>query len=681
MEPKKILLFLCLFVAVSGIFGQNRSTNNPLITEFKNDNALTASTPDRLSDGVQPMDTIYHIAFATRVDSLFKYFEKEPGSFLHIVYKNGITKPDLQNGDVLRVTSENGTIKDYYLKVDKYIPATNAYLGSITWPDIPTSFKGEVARSYGWKSDTIPSFEPLTMNYVLILPKAYQTIPALTFSTAHLNSTVVVNRAKSLEGSVAERTITFTVTAENDTTIHVYTVLLKKEQDTLDIQLKSTITSKVYKVSEGNSLNETIKGLIMGTSVADFYYDITKADELQTLKVISATSGAELAGTDLISPGDTLVVLSADRTHTSKYILDLTDLEIRNDLLLTSAIYGVDVTGSTGTISGFPKYTLLKTVLEGVVIPSGATLTMVDQYDAYKTLVVLNFDSSYVDVQATSDVYFEVVAENGVSKVLYQLIPTYLYGDANVTSDLYVIDPNSSTIYPFMQGTSVASLLRNLIPAHGATMEIVDKGGFKRSSGLLYKDDKLMVTSETGEPTKAYFFSMPGNVVRPYMTYVLSDYYIINQINQTIIWPEDTSIAEFKSKLYPALGATIKVIDRNGNESTLDKIAVSDKVLVTSADGTQTATYSFEILIGIDPVDVAATIKIFPNPTIGNVVIQGLEKGNRLKVLNSAGLVLHNVIADSSTQTISLDNQPAGIYLFVVSNGTQQIKIQKIVKK
>jgi len=600
------------------------------------------------------------------------------------VYKDGVTKPDLQNGDVLRVTSENGTVKEYYLKVDKYIPGTDAILGSITWPDMPISFKGEVASTYGWKTDTIPSFEPQTMNYVLTLPKGYQMIPALTFSTRHPNSKVAVNRAKSLEGTVAERTITFTVTAENDTTIHVYTVLLKKEQDTLDIQLKSTITSKVYKVSEGNSLNETIKGLIMGTSVADLYNNITRANDLQSLKVISAAGGAELAGTDLITNGDTLVVLSAGKTHTSKYILDLTNPEIRNDLLLTSSIYSVDVTGSTGTISGFPKYTLLKTILEGVVIPEGATLTMVDQYDAYKTLVILNFDSVYINVQATSECYFEVVAENGVTKVLYQLIPTILYDDANVTSDLYLIDQNSSTLYPFIQGTSVAGLLRNLNTAPGATMHIVDKGGFVRSSGLLYKDDKLVVTSKEGVTAKVYFFNVwRGYWGGPYQAYVVSDYYFINQIYQTIggVWPEDISIAEFKSNLYPAWGATLKVIDTNGNESTHANLAVGDRVLVTSADGTQTATYSISIISGIVPVDIAATIKMFPNPTTGKVVVQGLEKGNRLMVMNSAGLVLHNVITDSSTQTISLDTQPAGIYLFVVSNGTQQIKIQKIVKK
>jgi hypothetical protein len=72
---------------------------------------------------------------------------------------------------------------------------------------------------------------------------------------------------------------------------------------------------------------------------------------------------------------------------------------------------------------------------------------------------------------------------------------------------------------------------------------------------------------------------------------------------------------------------------------------------------------------------------MFPNPTSDKIVVQGLAKGNRLRVLNSSGIALHDVIADSSTETISLEAQPSGIYLIVVSSRTQHINVQKIVKK
>jgi hypothetical protein len=560
----------------------------------------------------------------------------------------------------------------------------NAYLGSITWPDMPLNFKGEVAISYGWKGDTIPSFDSLTMNYVLILPKAYQmSIPALTFSTRHPNSVVAVKRAKSLGGSVAERTITFTVTAEDSVTTNVYSVLLKKEQDTIDTLKNSTITSKFYKVSEGYSLNETIKGMLPWTTVSAFYSNITRASELQTLKVISAASGVELAAADKIYNGDTLVVVSADGKHTTKYILRVTSECLGCYTYLTSTIYTVSVAGSTGTITGFPKYTLLKTVLAGVVIPAGANLTMVDQNDAYKTIVILNFDTAYVNTQATPDCYFELIAENGMNKVLYQLMPIYTPSDAYVTSDVYSVDQSASGIYYVLPGPSVASLFRNVTPAPGATMKLLDKAGLVRSSGIIYKDDRLVVTSKDGTTTKSYSF-LESNFGGggPYVAFVISDVYQIDQIHHTISGvPEGISFTGFRSKLYPGFGTTLKIIDANGNESALATIVTGDRLLVTSADGTQITTYSITFTTGIDPVDVASAIKIFPNPTNGKVAVHRLEKGNRLRVLNPAGIAVHDVISDSSTEIISLDDQPAGMYIFVVSTGTQLIKIQKITKK
>lgn len=557
----------------------------------------------------------------------------------------------------------------------------NAYLGFITWPDMPASFKGEVSAAYGWKGDTIPSFDSLTMNYVLILPKAYQmSIPALTFSTRHPNSTVAVKRAKSLEGSVAERTITFTVTAEDSVTTNVYSVLLKKEQDTIDTLKNSTITSKFYKVSEGNSLNETIKGVPPGTLVSDFYSNITRVSELQTLRVISAFNGAELAAADALSNGDALVVVSADGKHTTKYILEVTTICFGCYTYLTSTIYTISVTGSTGTITGFPKYTLLKNVLAGVVIPEDANLTMVDQNDAYKTLVKLNFDTAYVNVMATSDVYFEVVAGTRITK--YQLMPISTPGDAYITSDLYSVDQSISGIQFVPPGTSVACLFRNLTPAPGAKMKVLDKYGFDRQSGIIYKDDRLVVTSKDGTTTKYYYFLEPDFGRIPNVAFVVSDDYQIDQLYFAISGvPEGISITGFKSKLYPAYGATLKVIDANGNESTLATLKPGDQVVVTSADGTKSATYSITFTTGIDPVDVASKIRMFPNPTTGRVVVQGMEKGNRLRVLNPTGIAVHDVIADSSTETISLNDQPAGMYIFVVSAGTRLIKIQKIQKK
>lgn len=659
-------------------------TGTVLYGEDKADHLLLAGINklDVIQD-VLPTDTIRNIEFATRVDSLYKYMAKEPNAKWEIVFKDGIRRPDLHTGDMLKVTSEDGAVKYYYLKLNPYLPSNNALLGSITWPDIPKSFIGEKAQSYGWHGDTIPSFDSLTMNYVLVLPKAYQQIPALTYSTCDFNSTVKVTRAVSLEGSEAERTITFTVIAEDSITKRVYSVLLKKEQDTVDIQQKSTVTSKYYKVSEGNSQNETIKGLRYNTTVNDFYAMITKASELQTLKVISAHSGNELTGNDLISMGDMLEVLSADKTHSTKYFLEPTPEVLNTLVVLTSSVYTISVTGSIGTISGFPVNTSLKTVLANVSIPSGSTLTVVDRNDAYKPLVRLNYDTTYVDVQAAHDVYFEVIAYDGVTKVLYQLLPDSRSRDAYVTSDLYAIDQYNILIYPFRQGTSVASLLRDVTPARGASMKVLDKGGFVRTTGHLYKDDKLVVLSEDKSNEKVYFFKMWDYVTTPYLAFIISDKYLIDQVRRMIMGvPEGTNVAEFKSKLFPAIGATVKVMDATGHESTSSTLKTGDYVLVTSADGTQTTIYRFnEIWDDVPFTEDNITIRVFPNPTEGRVDVHGLSKGNRISIITPTGMELYDRFSDSSSLSVSLDTQPAGVYLFIVSRDNKPISTQKIIKK
>lgn len=892
----------------------------------------------RITDGVPGMDTISHINFATRVDSLFKYLEKAPKATWKIEFKDGVARPDLKTGDLLSVTSESNKTKKYFIKLEKFVPSSDAYLSSITWPDMPAYFKGDIAASYGWAGDTIPGFVASKNEYVVTIPMDYDGIPALVYHKQHLDSKVVVQRAKTLNGSPEDRTVTFTVTAENDTTVNVYHVRFEKEKDPENVQpfiaepfisqlifqewwgnpwveimnpgtapldlshymitagyggpdlfnwwnettawkdayrkyvpgkkwqdeaswavqprilepdlavnpivypgdvfvmtqhgggdaltqygkevdvnfatgknpwgftmpwgnaihewsggtyyfykilndsvvnglkpatdindfqlietfgnganqdwvvggvavqqitsyfrkphiwkgnpelkgsfgtnkedcewywtnpdyyiklnygwpaqivkvvdgigshimndvtiYRSTVSSKVYKVSPGYSENETIRGVKTNTTLTDFYSNIIKADANQTLKVFSA-AGAERAAADLVANNDVLVVLSADSTNTSKYALEVTQQGLSANATLTSAQYTVEVAGTTGTVSGFSKNTALKTVVAGVSVPAGATMTVVDQNDAYMSLNKLNYDSTYVDVLATDKIYFEVIAENGTTKVLYQLKPTVNASDAFVTSDIYSVDQFASVIQFIPNGSSVRAILANVTPAAGASMKVFDKAGFERTTGDVYKDDKLVVTSADGKNSKVYYFSMLNFNVNMYLAYVISDDYIVDQVKHLITGAGvGTSIGEFIGKLYPSFGATVKIIGQNGNENT-GNLVLGDVLLVTAADGVTTATYKIDKVSGA-AVATTSLIKMYPNPTTGRVIVNGLAKGNRVQVFNAAGVTLRDVIVDNATDYVSLEAQPAGLYIFVVSNGTQHLNIQKIVKK
>jgi len=913
-------------------------SDNIVIPKFGFDYTRMAATTEvysgiRVTDGVIGMDTISNIDFETRVDTLFKYLEKAPKASWKIISNDGFERPELKPGDKLRVTSENGKVKDYFLKLEKFLPSADNFLASITWPDMPAYFKGDIAGSYGWKGDTIPGFAPTKNNYIVRIPLEFQGIPALVFTKQQTNSKVVVKRASTLEGTPAERTVTFTVTAENDFTVNIYTVRFEKEKypeniqpwkgepffsqfvfmsiwdnsgleicnpgtepldlsnymiignygdnpadifnsgtgvnqwaqaysryvpgkkwqdqadwkvqpailvpdlatnaivypgdvfviadirntqynetgdneyrnefdidfsrnpwgrsvdanncihnwsangpymwkilndsvknglkpatDLNDFELievlktaqqpnqssfrkpyiykpnpvvggsngttpensewtfkdwdyytklnygwpdqinrvfdgigshimdevtiyKSTVTSVVYKISPGYTKKETIKGLTTGTIVAGFYNNILKANPLQTLKVKSASTGLVIPDANAISKGDTLIVLSADSVNTSKYILDVTATGLSANALLTSTKYTINATGTTGTVAGFPQRTPLKTVFAGVTVPAGATITITDAKDAYMSLSKLNYDTAYVNVIATDNIYFEVIAENGTTKIRYQLKPTSNPSDAYVTSDVYSVDQFAVLIQFIPAGTSAHSMLSNVTPAPGATMVIFDKAGFVRTIGDVYRDDKLIVTSADGKTTKAYYFSMLNFNVNTYLAYVISDDYQIDQVKRTIVGPKSsTTLGEFYAKLYPSFGATLKVLNKNGVESKLADLSLDDKLLVTAADGKTTVVYNITVdITGLAPL--AESIKMYPNPTTDQVIINGLARGNRVQVFNTVGVTLRDVIVDNSTEYVSLSAQPAGIYVFVISSGEKYINIQKIVKK
>jgi len=907
----------------------------------------------RVTDGVKTIDSITHIDFATRVDTLLKYLEKPAKASCKIVFKSGITKPDLQTGDILRVTSENGKAKDYFLKLDKFFPSANAQLTSITWPDMPDFYEGDLATLDGWKGDTIPSFSGGSHDYVVKIPAGYEGIPALAYTKEQLNSKVIVDRAKTLDGTVAERTVTWTVIAEDDSTKSVYTVRFSKTKDAENVQpwiaepffsqytfreqwgndfleivnpgtepldmshymimsgggiyadvlgwdnanttdswskrfmkyvpgkqwqneadwtvkprilepdlavnsyvypgdvfvlgnmkvdgpwwwdetkhpatkevdvqfsnrlnhwglteqwnrtvlpewlnatmylmkitndsvingdkaatdindfelidvfgggnwswviggvnadqtrgwvrkpsvfkgntaykgsfgtnkddsewimqtpqqyydlgygwpngdvavstgigshtmddvnfYKSTVTSTKYKVSPGYGQKETIRGLITGTTVSTFYSNILKATPIETLTVKSRNTGLELTEADAILNGDSLLVLSEDSTNLTKYILDVSAFGLNADARLTSTIYDLQETGSTGTIGGFSATnptTPLKDIVAGVTVPFGATLTLVDENDAYMTLSKLNFDSLYVDVVATDKIYFEVIAENGINKITYQLKPNTNPSDAFVTSDVYSVAQDIALIDFIPEGCTVGTLINNLTPAPGASITVYDKAGFVRTEGALYRDDKLVVTSADGTATKAYYFSMLNYKANTYLAFVLSDSYIVNQVTRTIMNVFiPTTVADFYTKVTPNLGASMKVIDKDGKVSTQTNLVVGDQLLVTAADGVTTTTYSIDLrTVGISNT-VNASIRIYPNPTTDKVIINGLTKGNRVRVINAAGITLRDVTVNISTEYVSLAAQPAGVYVFVISSGDQFINIQKVIKK
>ena len=731
------------------------------------------------------IDTIsgncWGIPFATRVDSLLGRLEKPTNATWELVSLDGIKRTTVKEGDKLRIIAESGAVKDFYIRVQPPQPEHNAYLASITWPDIPENYRG----LYGWKGDTIPNFNPTTYNYRIKVPYFFEGIPALVAKMSGLNASVQIIRPTGLSGTTDQRTYTFNVTAEDDSVFHSYNVELVKEQSPeniqpyyaepflsefvfwdqwnnsfaeiinpgnqpldlsdymiamdwmtnpadmitsidnwldrydkyvpgykwvdeatwathpvtlvpdlnvnpivqpgdvfcmghiatdipahpdflpdyvwpvpaqLDVQFnnytgvntyqnpwdepvsnygspvhkwsnsewylfkilndsiklglkpatdpgdfqlievwgmgvetdwviggrtvqmisnwmrkpniykgnpgfqgsfgttpensewtftdrpywqqrnagwpmeilnigndigqhfmyepthyKSTVSSAVYKVSEGYSLNENIRGVITGTEVFDFLANIVKADEGQFLKLQAASNGSVLTGSDILSNGDILVVFSADSTNSTKYVLEITDEGLNSDAVLTSSVYDVTVDQSTGIISGFGINTPVKTVLEDIKIPSGARLTVMDSYGNPVPLQILNLNDEYHETLVNNEIYFEVVAEDGITTITYQLLPDMDPSQVFVFSNLYQVNQDFGLIQNVALGSTVQSVLDNLVASPGASVKIMDELGVELPiMQYITRDDKIVVSSQDGTVTKMYHLIMLG---------------------------------------------------------------------------------------------------------------------------------------------------------------------------
>ncbi|NQU86055.1 MAG: T9SS type A sorting domain-containing protein [Mariniphaga sp.] len=898
--------------------------------------------PHQVTIGAFSMDTIFDVNFATRADSLMKYLEKAPEASWEIVAVDGSDRPDLMNGDILKVTAKDGSVKMYYVKVDEFLPSHNADLASITWPDIPEFYRG----IFGWTGDTIPNFAPAVYSYAVQVPSDVIGIPAIIAKTEDLNAKVTVQRATNLGGTVADRTITFTSAAEDDTTLLTYSVILSKEKAPTDIQpfnaepffaqraqraywgasgweicnpgnqpidmsnymivrgydegtpavgisngttpedwgarydkyipgrvweneanwqvqpalavqdlavnpivmggdvfvaisggasyqsvinfsydidfrnnpwgdtlmggnpvygwhnntyylfkivndsvsgglkgvgdpndfelidvfgsgdgtnwviaghnvdqverhirkphvwhgnteyaasfgtddtdsewtwenrssfgalgygwdtdvkmpfaglglhafdevtlYRSFVTSSAYKVSPGYSMTEEIKGVVTGTTVDEFLALINKENEGQTLTVTSGTT--VLSGSDVITSGSVLEVVSADASNTSAYSLDVSDGGLSNNALLTSTEYTIAVDGATGTVS-VPAGINLADAKANVVVPEGANMDIVDADDKYVSLKALTFDSTYTDVTVNDQTFFEVVAEDGKTKILYQILPASAASDAFVTSNVYMVDQDAANIMYVPRGTAVSALLANLIPATGATVEIVDKLGNVRTLDNIYQDDKVVVTAADGVTVKVYYLSMlltmegPGELEgeeTDYLAFVLSDVYMVDQIELMIEGglTGDQDRLAFLANLIPSMGASVTILTADGIESTSDDLNGGDMVQVTALDGETVVLYAIDFIESIN--ELSNDIQLYPNPTTGTVNISGIESGNRIRVFNAMGASIQDFVVNTTIATFSLDNEPAGMYLIMVDNSDQVIGRFKVIRK
>jgi len=894
------------------------------------------------------IDSILDVQFATRVDTLLIRLEKASNADWEIDWVDGQVRTDLKNGDKLVVTAENGSEKEYFIKVEEYEPNNNALLNAITWPEIPEYLRDGA----GWTGDTIPNFLPSGQTYEITVPFGVKTIPALIAHKANTNSSIVIDRATTLRGSLDDRTTIFTVTAEDGVTVKEYKVIFKKEilsdwvqpfhadpfmsqvarhvaftnfwtefynpgnqeldmsnylltfgrngatpseaiayvpdyanryykyipgykysddetvytndpslikdfsvnpivppketwlfgqyaeitkaarqmpsiyaitdfhltptqenvwgityageaqvskhtwrkwpmylfkilnpevkdgtkppTDPADFELidvwgeypnadetvynpagivvpnnfqglsatrkdsiwkgnpasgaafgttpensewtdireaglwdseqttlskwywcaeglgihntvpitvyMSTVSSLAYLVSDGYAGDQSVDGIESGTTVDQLIANLILPDPDQKLKVAANLDGSILAGDGVLSMNDTLIVTSADSSNVTRYVLDVGD-PLDNNAELTSATYTVSTSAPTGTITGMDYGVSISEVLENVEYPSTAVLNVVNGKDETVPLITLRADTTYAETQVTDDIYFEVVAQNGTDKILYQLSPSSSSSDAFVLSDVYSIDQDLAFIDFINDNTTVAAFIGNIKPVQGASVAILDKLGFARTLGFMAYDDVLVVTSEDGSVSKTYYLGFKaeqetGNTD----AYVASTVYTVDQ-NTLIISevPAGETVEDFIDNISPAIGATFIVTDESGIEVTSGTMMDDYQVVVTSESGNTMLTYTVDVLVGLDQLETRS-YSVYPNPVGNRLHIDGLSAGDQVSLLNILGVSMRQISYEEYHGEISLEDVKPGIY-FIQIRSEMELSTFKIYKR
>lgn len=107
----------------------------------------------------------------------------------------------------------------------------------------------------------------------------------------------------------------------------------------------------------------------------------------------------------------------------------------------------------------------------------------------------------------------------------------------------------------------------------------------------------------------------------------------------------------------------------NGNY----QVAVSDSIGCTDTSDVYSITTA-----GIPAVKQAGDIRVYPNPTAGEIYFDGIQTGNAIEVYNVLGELIYSSVANGNDYKIELSGKDSGIYFYRVTgtaNVTQQGKI------
>lgn len=179
-------------------------------------------------------------------------------------------------------------------------------------------------------------------------------------------------------------------------------------------------------------------------------------------------------------------------------------------------------------------------------------------------------------------------------------------------------------------------------------------------SGILSAEEiKTHSTAFRGKSTNANLASLSLDKG------TLSPAFSADVTTYTINMPTGTTSATITAKTADAM-ATVS----GTGEVTFTATGKTADIVVTAEDGTS-KTYNITITVGVSAGEFnMAQIRLYPNPVINSLTVEGVAEGASLKIFNQAGQQLVIQTANGGSQHINLEGFQKGIYLlWIESNG------------
>jgi hypothetical protein len=264
----------------------------------------------------------------------------------------------------------------------------------------------------------------------------------------------------------------------------------------------STVTSMKLIVTPGyKGDNLSITGNIADYTPNTIAMVLDKADESQTFAFMRGDT--ELTADQSLADADVLVVTSGDGKSITNYKLINSPLD-SNTSLTPNAGSGLTITGDK--ISGVTAGMKLRDAMANLGVSSKSIVNILDANGALQPLKMHSIDSMIYDVLVSDKLTVQVVAENN-DMATYSFDFGFASNEAVLLSNIIQIDQDKKFIMEFPENLTAPGLLEMVFTNEGATVSIMDKGGFEREMGFVSIDDRIVVTAADGVTNVIYRFS------------------------------------------------------------------------------------------------------------------------------------------------------------------------------